>query len=113
MCGDHHADVTQGRLLERRREIGVRRALGHTRFVIGAQFVIEAAILGVIGAGAGLLAAAVIVLVVSVVAGWVVVMQPGTAIIALTAGFAMTVLASLYPASRAAAMEPLDALRAE
>lgn len=107
------ANVMMIAVLERRREIGVRRALGHTRFVIGAQFVIEAAILGVIGASAGALAAAAIVLIVSVVADWVVVMQPGTALIALTAGFAMTVLASLYPASRAAAMEPLDALRGE
>jgi putative ABC transport system permease protein len=107
------ANVMMIAVLERRREIGVRRALGHTRLVIGAQFVIESAILGVIGASAGALAAAAIVLVTSVVAGWVVVMQPGTALIALAAGFTMTVLASLYPASRAAAMEPLDALRSE
>lgn len=100
-------------VLERRREIGVRRALGHTRWVIGAQFVIEALILGVVGASIGALAAAFIVVAVSAVANWVVVIHPATVLVALGAGVAMTVLASLYPSWRAATLEPLEALRTE
>jgi putative ABC transport system permease protein len=98
-------------VLERRSEIGLRRALGATRRHITVQFLAESALLAALGGIAGLLLGAIATLVYAVSRGqpWVV---PLYALIAAPlAGFVIGALAGLYPASKAARLSPTEALR--
>lgn len=63
-------------LLERRREIGLRRACGHPRWAIGAQFVVEASLVGLIGGAVGAIAGIVFVVAMARRHDWVVVLDP-------------------------------------
>jgi putative ABC transport system permease protein len=99
-------------VLERRGEIGLRRALGATRRHISTQFLAESAILAAIGGAVGLAlgAGATEIYAVSKHEPFVV---PLYALIAApVAGFVIGALAGLYPAVKAARLSPTEALRA-
>jgi putative ABC transport system permease protein len=100
-------------VLERTREIGVRRAVGARRGDIRFQFVVESFAISLIGGLMGIAVGLAIARGVALYAGWQTVVT-GTAIL-LSTGVAMTVgLASgIYPATRAAALDPIEALRYE
>ena len=98
---------------ERRREIGIRRALGHPRAVIALQFVTESGLVGLIGAVTGGAVAIGFVMSLSMARGWRVVLDPMVVAAAGAAAVVVSVLAGLYPAVRAARLQPLDALRDE
>jgi putative ABC transport system permease protein len=99
-------------VLERRGEIGLRRALGATRRHISTQFLAESALLAVMGGIAGLAFGAIATWVYSIAQNqpWVV---PLYALIAApAAGFVIGAVAGLYPAAKAARLSPTEALRA-
>ena len=99
-------------VLERRGEIGLRRALGATRRHISSQFLAESALLAALGGIAGLLLGALATLAYSLAQNqpWVV---PAYALIAApVAGLAIGAIAGLYPAAKAARLSPTEALRA-
>jgi putative ABC transport system permease protein len=98
-------------VLERRGEIGLRRALGATRTHITAQFLSEAALLAAIGGAAGLAlgAGATDIYAISKHEPFVI---PLYALIAAPAtGLVIGTLAGLYPAAKAARLSPTEALR--
>ena len=98
---------------ERTREIGLRKSMGARRRDIMWQFLVEAATLTLVGGGAGLLAGGAIVYALQ---NWTPVpaVVPLWAVVAALAASAFTGVGfGLYPASRAASLEPVDALRYE
>ena len=98
---------------ERVREIGLRKALGATPHVIRRQFMMEAAILGlgggILGLGIGVLGAWLLPKLIDqpvTLSAWA---SAGALVVALGVGL----VAGVYPASRAAKLAPIDALRRE
>jgi putative ABC transport system permease protein len=100
-------------VLERTTEIGVRRAVGARRDDIRFQFVVESFAISLIGGLAGIAAGLVIARVVAAFAGWQTVVTGAS--ILLSTGVAMTVglVSGIYPATRAAALDPIEALHYE
>jgi putative ABC transport system permease protein len=98
-------------VLERRGEIGLRRALGATKRHISAQFLTESALLAALGGVAGLLFGAIATWVYAVAKNEPFVVPTWALIAAPAAGFAIGAVAGLYPAAKAARLSPTEALR--
>jgi putative ABC transport system permease protein len=98
-------------VLERRAEIGLRRALGATRRHISSQFLTESALLAAIGGIAGLLFGAIATLVYAFSKSQPFVVPTWALIAAPVAGFVIGAVAGLYPAAKAARLSPTEALR--
>lgn len=106
------ANVTLLSVMERRGEIGLRRALGATRRNIGGQFLIESGVVGFLGGLLGASSGVLVTLAVSATRSWTPVLDLRLAAGAPVLGVLIGVLAGAYPAWRACAVEPIDALRA-
>jgi putative ABC transport system permease protein len=106
------ANVMVIAVIERRNEIGLRRALGATRAHIRRQFLTEALLLSAIGGAAGVGLGVAVTYAYATYEGWTIVIPN----IALFGGFgaaiAIGAVAGLYPATRAARLAPTEALRA-
>ena len=98
-------------VLERTREIGLRRALGSHRSDIRHQFLTEAALIGAIGGVLGTLLGLSVVIGVSLAHDWTPVISRLVLLSTPCAGLACGVLAGLLPARRAARIDPTEALR--
>jgi putative ABC transport system permease protein len=98
-------------VLERRGEIGLRRALGATRRHISSQFLAESALLAALGGAAGLLLGTLATLTYAL-AQHEPMIVPGYALVAApAAGLAIGMISGLYPAAKAARLSPTEALR--
>jgi putative ABC transport system permease protein len=98
---------------ERIREIGLRKALGATPRVIRRQFLVEASVLGILGGILGVVAGILGVLYLPDLIGDPMTTSATAAVGALAIALAIGVLFGVYPASRAASLAPIDALRSE
>jgi macrolide transport system ATP-binding/permease protein len=105
------ANVTLVSVLERVGEIGLRRALGAARRHIAAQFLIESTVMGLLGGIVGASLGVLVVVAVSATRTWTPVLDPWIPFLAPLMGALIGLLSGTYPALRAAAMEPVEALR--
>lgn len=105
------ANVMVISVLERRGEIGLRRALGATRRHVAVQFVGEALILAIAGGFAGVALGSAVTAVYASIRQWDTLIPPIALWGGLAASLLIGVIAGLYPARRAAAMAPTEALR--
>ena len=99
-------------VLERRGEIGLRRALGATRRNIRSQFLTESALLAALGGIAGLPLGALATWVYAIAQHEPLVVPLYALIAAPAAGLVIGMVAGLYPAAKAARLSPTEALRA-
>lgn len=105
------ANTTLTAVLERAEEIGLKRAVGARRHHIAAETVVESALLGTGGAIVGVWLGAIITAVAALVLGWRPVLLITTTWLGPLVGLAVGVIAGLYPALKAAGLEPADVLR--
>jgi putative ABC transport system permease protein len=98
-------------VLERRSEIGLRRALGATPRHIAIQFLAESLLLAGLGGVVGVALGAAVTTGYALRSGWQTVIPPGALIGGVAAAVTIGAIAGLYPAMRAARMSPTDALR--
>ena len=98
---------------ERTREIGLRKAIGAKRSDILAQFLIEAIVLSVIGGAIGIVLGVVGSLAIGKFADMQTVVTPGAVLLATGFSIGVGLFFGIYPATRAARLSPIDALRYE
>lgn len=105
------ANTTLVAILERSPEIGLRRSLGARPRHITSQFLTESSLLGGIGGLLGATLGVLAVVAVSIAQNWTAIVNPAHVLPAPLAGAAVGLLAGLYPAVRAARIEPARAMR--
>lgn len=98
---------------ERTREIGVRKALGARRSDILSQFLVEAATLSTVGAAIGISLGIGLAKLISALTPLPAAVAPWSVAAALVTGAGVGIAAGIYPASRAARLDPIAALRQE
>ena len=98
---------------ERTREIGLRKAVGARPIDILLQFLIEAIVISLMGGTMGIILGWLITLALGKFAGWTVVVSSTSVIIAFAFSTLIGVVFGLWPAKRASALHPIDALRYE
>jgi putative ABC transport system permease protein len=107
------ANIMLATVTERTREIGIRRALGARRRHIVAQFLAETTVIstlgGVLGVGVGFLGSHLL----SLLTQWKAVVTAGSILLALSISIGTGILFGLFPARRAALLDPITALRHE
>jgi putative ABC transport system permease protein len=98
---------------ERTREIGVRKALGAKRADILSQFLIESATMSLVGGMIGVVVGVAVAKIFTLVIGW----ETDVAVWSVLAGLAVAigvgVFFGVYPAQKAAKLDPITALRSE
>ncbi len=98
---------------ERTREIGIRMAVGAKRTHILIQFLIEAMTLSVVGGCIGILFGVFAARLTTVIAGWPTIISSDTVAVAFVFSIVVGLFFGLYPANKAARLNPIEALRYE
>jgi putative ABC transport system permease protein len=100
-------------VMERTREIGVRRAVGATRWDIIRQFLIETTLITVSGGFAGTVVGVLLSRMVAYFAGWSTIITVSSVVVACVVSVTVGIVFGLYPAVRAAKLDPVYALHYE
>ncbi|MEN1973584.1 ABC transporter permease [Cellulomonas sp. P4] len=105
------ANVTLLSVMERVGEIGLRRALGARRRDIGLQFMLESVAVGLLGGLIGAALGVAVVVVVSAAQSWTPILDTAVVLASAAGGGVIGLVAGIYPALKAASVEPVTALR--
>ncbi len=100
-------------VLERTREIGVRRAVGAKKRDILVQFLVESFTISGLGGIVGVALGLIIAKVIALSAGWPTVVTATSVILATVVSLTVGVVSGIYPARRAAELDPIESLRYE
>jgi putative ABC transport system permease protein len=100
-------------VLERTREIGVRRAVGAPRRAIVRQFLLEATLISCAGGFVGVVAGVLLSWIIGRLAGWTTIVSVSSILLALSVSIAIGLVFGVYPARKASSLDPIDALRYE
>ena len=100
-------------VVERTREIGIRKALGATPKTIRSQFLVEATVLSIFGGVIGIIFGVVVSYVVASAAGWTLYFSIGAIVLSLAFSSAVGIFFGWYPAAKAASLDPIEALAYE
>jgi len=100
-------------VMERTREIGVRRAIGATRRDVIRQFLIETTLITLTGGLTGTIVGIVLSQLVAYFAGWSTIVTVTSVVVACTVSVTVGIVFGLYPAIRAARLDPVYALHYE
>ncbi|MGO8671277.1 MAG: ABC transporter permease [Capsulimonadaceae bacterium] len=98
---------------ERTREIGIRKAIGATPRDILLQFLIESAIISLLGGLIGIVIGVAGAIIMSKFGGWNSIVSLSSVLVALLVSASVGLFFGIYPASKAAALHPIEALRYE
>ena len=107
------ANIMLATVTERTKEIGVRRALGARRRHIIAQFLTETTTIATIGGAVGVLVGMLLVKLLTLFTGWSSAITLSSILLSLSISMAVGIMSGIYPAKRAAALDPISALRHE
>jgi putative ABC transport system permease protein len=98
---------------ERTREIGIRKAVGATSHDVMTQFLIEAVVISLLGGLIGIMLGATLALVGGKLLSLPTLVQPTTVLLAVAVSGGIGIFFGIYPARKAAHLNPIDALRFE
>lgn len=104
-------NIVLATVLERTREIGIRRAVGARRADIVRQFLTESILISVGGGGLGIAFGMGLAWVIAQAAEWRTIVTPGSVAVAFGVSVAIGVLFGIYPAMKASQIDPIEALR--
>jgi putative ABC transport system permease protein len=100
-------------ILERTREIGVRRAVGARQFDIVRQFVVEATMISFVGGSFGIVFGFVMSRLIAWLAGWSTIVTASSIALAFVVSITVGLVFGIYPAMKAARLDPVEAIRYE
>ncbi len=106
-------NIMLANILERTKEIGIRRAIGATKQDVLEQFIYEAVVISVIGGFIGIITGYIITSIITSYAEWRTVITPFSVILAFTVSVCVGLIFGIYPAKKAADKDPIEALRYE
>jgi putative ABC transport system permease protein len=100
-------------VLERTREIGVRRAIGARQRDIVRQFLLEATLISIVGGLLGIIFGFALSRLIAWTAGWSTIVSPTSILLAFSVSVSVGLIFGLYPARKAAQLDPIEAIRYE
>jgi len=100
-------------ILERTREIGVRRAVGARQSDIIRQFVVEAVLISIMGGSFGIVFGVVMSRLIALLAGWSTIVTASSILLAFLVSITVGLVFGIYPAVKAARLDPVEAIRYE
>ncbi len=106
-------NIMLANILERTKEIGIRRALGATKHDVLYQFMYEAVVISIVGGVLGIITGFILTSLITGYAEWRTIITPFSILLAFVVSVAVGLVFGIYPAKQAAEKDPIESLRYE